>query len=143
MEIAMLRKRRIGRRPILDLKAQIVIPSEYQECKAFWGYAQIVPLLREYLIKHANERIGHSWFTKALIAIGMRPGLVDYQWPLRNEKYNGLWIEMKRIDGREKAKDADQDEWIEKLRKIGHYATYAYGCDHAIKIYTDYVNNRL
>lgn len=139
----MLRKRRIGRRPILDLKAQTLIPSEYQECKAFWGYAQRVPRLGEYLIKHANERIGHSWFTKALIAIGMRPGILDYQWPVPNQKYLGLWLEFKRIDQREKKKDVDQDEWIEKLNKIGHYASYAYGCEHAIKIYTDYVNNRL
>jgi hypothetical protein len=143
MEIAMLRKRRIGRRPILDLKAQTLIPSEYQECKAFWGYAQRIPQLGKYLIKHANERIGHSWFTKALIAIGMRPGLLDYQWPVRNDKYIGLWLEFKRVDQREKKKDADQEEWIENLREIGHYASYAYGCEHAIKIYTDYVNNRL
>jgi len=139
----MLRKRRIGRRPILNLSMQILIPSEYQECKAFWGYAQRIPTLGEYLIKHANERIGHSWFTKALIAIGMRPGLLDYQWPVPNRKYLGLWLEFKRKDQREEKKKPEQDEWIEKLLKIGHYATYAYGCDDAIKIYTDYVNNRL
>ena len=139
----MQRKRRLGRRPILDLTLQILIPSEYQECKAFWGYAQRVPLLKKYLIKHANERIGHSWFTKALIAIGMRPGLTDYQWPLRNNKYVGLWLEMKRIDQRDEPKKPEQDEWIANLLEIGHYATYAYGCEHAIKIYTDYVNNRL
>lgn len=139
----MQRKRRIGRRPILDLKMQVLIPSEYQECKAFWQYAQMIPLLKKFLAKHANERIGHSWFTKALIAIGMRPGLLDYQWPVRNNKYIGLWIEMKRIDQRDKAKDADQDEWIANLLEIGHYATYAYGCDHAIQIYNDYINNRL
>lgn len=138
----MLRKKS-GRRPILDLKAQTLIPSEYQECKAFWGYAQRVPPLRDYLIKHANERIGYSWFTKALIGIGMRVGIMDYQFPVRNDKYIGLWLEFKRVDQRDKKKDSDQDEWIEKLIKIGHYAAYAYGCDHAIKIYTDYVNNRL
>lgn len=139
----MLRKRRIGRRPILNLQLQTLIPSEYQECKAFWGYAQRIPQLRKFLIKHANERIGHSWFTKALIAIGMRPGLLDYQWPVRNQKYIGLWLEFKRIDKREEKKDASQDEWIENLREIGHYASYAYGCEDAIKIYTDYVNNKL
>ena len=143
MEVIMLRTRRTGKRPILKLQSQTLIPSEYQECKAFWEYAQIMMPLRKYLIKHANERIGHSWFTKALIAIGMRPGLLDYQFPVRNDKYIGLWLEFKRIDQRDKPKDKDQDEWIEKLLKIGHYASYAYGCEHAIQIYTDYVNNRI
>lgn len=143
MEVAMLRKRRIGKRPILKLETQTLIPTEYQECKAFWGYAQRVPLLRKYLIKHANERIGHSWFTRALINIGMRPGLTDYQWPIKNQKYFGLWLEVKRIDQRSVKKDEDQEMWIANLREIGHYAAYAYGCDDAIKIYTDYVNNRL
>lgn len=131
------------RRPRLNLAMQRLIPTEYQECKAFWNYAQNVPLLKKYLIKHANERIGYSWFTKALIAIGMRPGLLDYQWPVSNLKYHGLWLEFKRIDQRGKKKDKDQDEWIENLLEIGHYASYVYGCDEAIKVYTDYVNNRL
>lgn len=137
------RKRRIGKRPILDLKTQTLIPSEYQECKAFWQWAQNIPKAKKFLIKQANERNGDSWFTKALIAIGLRPGLPDYQYPIRNDKYIGLWIEVKRIDQRNVKKKPEQDEWLENLRQEGHYSSYAYGCAEAIKIYTDYVNNRI
>jgi hypothetical protein len=139
MEITRFRKKR----GTIDTYLQMLIPSEYQECKAFWEYAQRIQVLREYLIKHANERIGYSWFTKALMAIGMRKGLPDYQLPIQNHKYIGLWIEFKRRDKKNNKKDIDQEKWIENLNKIGHYATYAYGCDDAIRIYQDYINNRI
>lgn len=127
------------------LKMQKIVqelPSEYQECKAFWKWAQFHPLIGEYLIKHCNESQSKSWFIRALISIGMRPGIPDYQFPLSNNKYKGLWIEMKS-----KKKGAKrgilQDKWINKLNKINHYATYAYGCDEAIKITLDYIENRI
>jgi hypothetical protein len=140
----MLRKSRLGKRPILNLKTQTLIPSEYQECKTFWQYATRLGFAED-LIKHANERKERDggWFLKALFAIGFRKGLLDYQYIVANQKYHSLWIEMKRLDHDPKNNKAEQDEWIERLLKKGHYASYAYGCDHAIKIYQDYINNRL
>lgn len=120
-----------------------LIATEYQECKSYWEWAQYHPLLKEFLIKHCNENKSGSWFVKALKAIGMRPGLLDYQYPIPNVKYLGLWIEMKRSDEINKKKRENQGEWIEKLNKVGHYATYAYGCDHAIAITTNYLENRI
>lgn len=137
------KKSRLGRRPILDLKTQTVIPSEYQECKAFWDYCQRVARLGKKIYHIPNEGKRDAWFTKALINIGLTPGALDYHFIPRNDKYLGLWIDMKRIDGRDKKKDVDQDAYIDMLKEIGHYACYAYGCDDAIKIYMDYVNNRL
>lgn len=136
-------KRRAGRRPILDLKTQTLIASEYEECKAFWNYCQQVLHLGKTLIKHANEDRRDAWFAKALVAIGLTHGVCDYQYLVSNGKYHTLWIEMKRIDERGKKTRAEQDDFIEMLKRHGHYATYAYGCDEAIKIYTDYVNNKL
>ncbi len=137
------RKRRIGRRPILNLKTQELIPSEFEECKAFWQYAGIKGF-QDDLIKNANERKENDpWFIKALYAIGFRKGLLDYHYIVANLTYHGLWIEMKRKDQREEKKKPEQDEWIARLLKRGHYASYAYGCDDAIRIYMDYVNNRI
>ena len=141
--MAIVRKRRIGRRPILNLEMTQFIPSEYEECKAFWQYLVRLRLDDDWT-KHANERKGDDvWFIKALYAIGFRKGLPDYQNIVPNEKYHSLWIEMKRVDQRDVKKKPEQDEWIERLLKRGHYATYAYGCDDAIRIYKDYVNNKL
>lgn len=118
-------------------------PTEYQECKAFWQYA-VAMKFNDDLVKHANERMGDpNWFVRALYAIGFRKGLPDYQYIVSNGKYHTLWLEFKRADQREEKKNAEQDEWIERLMKRGHYASYAYGLLDAIKIYTDYINNRL
>jgi hypothetical protein len=135
--------KRRSKRPILNLKTQTFIPSEYQECKAFWQYACLMGF-NDDLIKHANERIGDTpWFIRALFSIGFRKGLLDYQYISANNKYIGLWLEFKRKDQRNEKKMPEQEAWIARLLKKGHYASYAYGCDDAIKIYTDYINNRL
>src|SRR5271165_4979738 len=119
MEEAMLRKRRIGRMPILDLKMQTIIPSEYQECKVFWQYAERLRFSDD-LVKNANERMGDtSWFIKALFAIGFRKGLPDYHYIVANQKYHGLWMEMKRKDQSDEKKKPEQDKWIERLLKRG------------------------
>lgn len=137
------RKRRIGRRPILNLKTQTLIPSEYQECKTFYQYA-VRKGFHEDLVKNANERMGdQGWFIKALIAIGMRKGWPDYHYFVANNKYHGLWLEFKRIDERGKPTPAAQDACIERLKMRGHYACYVYGCDEAIRIFTAYINNEL
>ena len=139
----MLRKRRIGRRPILNLKTQTIIPSEHQECKVFWEYCQRVLRLGLSVFHVANEGMRETWYTKSLISIGLTPGVLDYVFLIPNNKYHGLIIDMKRIDEREKKKKPTQEAFIENCIKSGYYASYAYGCEDAIKIYTDYVNNKL
>lgn len=139
-----VKKKRIGKYQDMDLIERKLIPTEYQECKAFWQYACRAGFSDD-LIKNANERIqvDGGWFIKALYAIGFRKGLLDYQLIRSNEKYHTLWIEMKRIDQRNIKKRPEQDEWIERLLRRGHYAAYAYGCDDAIRIYKEYINNEL
>lgn len=117
--------------------------SEYQECKTYWQWAQYQPQLSEYLIKICNENQNKPWFTKALIAIGMRPGLPDYHYPIPNDNWAGLWIEMKTKKTKKHIKRANQDLWIEKLKRVNHYATYAYGSDDAISITKEYIENRI
>lgn len=108
-----------------------------------WEYAQYHPMLKEFLIKNVNEGKRSKITGYRLKLIGMRAGLPDYHYPVPNKKYHGLWLEIKRKNQKNSKKNKLQEAWIAKLLKIGHYATYAYGCDDAIKIYTDYVNNKL
>lgn len=130
------------RRPIQDPKTLNLVPSEYEECKTFWAYAQLIPITKEFLIKNCNEGLD-GWFRNALIRIGLRTGLLDYHFVPDNKKYKGLWIEMKRRDGQLKPRNKDQEDWIAKLNKIGHYACYAYGCDEAIRIVNLYITDQL
>ena len=119
------------------------ISSEYQECLAFFKWAQYDPILREYLIKIVTEGQRSPQSAYFLKMIGLRPGLPDYYLPIKNDKYNGLWIEMKRVDQRKVQKRDTQDDWIARLLKIGHYATYAYGSTDAIRITQEYLNDRI
>lgn len=136
-----VRKRR--KRPILDPNTKTLILSEYEECKAFWQYACAMGF-SEDLTKNANERMGDPrWFIKSLVAIGFRKGLPDYIYWRPNKKYHTLWIEMKRKDERGKETRLEQDDCIARLIKTGHYATYAYGCDDAIRIYNNYITNQI
>ena len=139
----MMRKRRIGRRPILNLKTQEIIPSERQECLLFWEYCQTKLKLGLSVFHVPNEGKRDEWYAKALKAIGLTPGVLDYIFLKPNHKWHALIIDMKRRDERSKPKKATQEAFIENAMKEGYYATYAYGFDDALKIYTDYVNNRI
>ena len=116
--------------------------TEYQECKAFWQFAQKMGWADD-IIKHANERMDKGWFIRALVYIGMRKGLPDYQYIVANEKFHGLWMEFKRPELRGKKHNKEQNEWIARLLKRGHYARYVYGADDAIKLMMDYIHNRI
>jgi hypothetical protein len=137
----MLRKK--GRRPLLDLKAQKIIPSEFEECKAFWDYCQRVLRLGMTIYHIPNEGARAKWHTQALVGIGLTSGIPDYHFVPENGRYRGLWVEMKRVDGREKKKEVEQERCIAMLLALGHYACYAYGAVDAINILDSYVKNKL
>lgn len=118
--------------------------TEQKHCELFYAWAEHNPNLGEYLIKNVNEG-KRSWFTARLLKlIGFRAGIPDYQYPVPNERYIGLWIEMKRTELKGKKNSNNfQELWLEKLKKVGHYATYAYGYADAIAITKAYLENRL
>jgi hypothetical protein len=119
------------------------VNAEYSECKKFWQYAKYHPILKQYLIKICNEGKRSPIAGKKLLDIGMRSGLPDYFLPIPNKNWYGLWLEMKRVDGRNKKKDEKQEEWIAKLIKVCYYATYTYGFDDAVRIVKDYLDDRI
>jgi len=116
--------------------------SEYQECLYFFQWSQLQHF-GQYLIKIVNEGTRTPKQAYQLRSIGMRAGLPDYYLPLPNAHWAGLWLEMKRRDRQRMVRDPRQDDWIAKLLKIGHYATYAYGWDEAASITTRYLSNQL
>lgn len=126
-----------------NIDGKKVIPSEHDECLRFWQWAQLNPLLATYLIKNVNEGKRSFYVGKRLKAIGLRKGLPDYHLPYPNKNWRGLWLEMKRVDGKNKAKDHDQILWINKLRAIKQFAIFCYGADDAINAVIDYLNDRL
>lgn len=120
-----------------------LIPTEQDECIAFYSWAQTIPNLKDFLIHIPNEGKRTPWGGKKLLAMGLKPGIPDYFYPVANETFHGLWIEMKRKDPKLHKKNPLQQSWIISLGILGYYATYAYGADHAIKIVTDYMADKL
>lgn len=100
-------------------------------------------MLKENMTKNVNEGQYEGWYVNALKAIGLRKGFPDYVLILPNNKYHSLWIEMKRVPERGKKMRQEQIEWIERLNKNGHYASFTFGADEAIQICNDYLNNKL
>jgi hypothetical protein len=117
------------------------LATEYEECKLYYDWTQTMPALKDNVAKITNEgkrslRIGHL-----LVSIGLRKGFPDYFIHVRNERYGGLFIEMKRRFNF--THDAHQDAYIARLLEQGYYACYAKGADAAIKITLDYLADSL
>lgn len=119
------------------------IPTEMQECRAYWEWVQTVPLLRDYIYKIVNEGKRSPIQGKQLQLIGLRKGLPDYHYPVANAKWNGFWLEMKKRNLREKVIPAHQKAWLEKLIRIDQYATFAFGWEDAAAKTMDYLNNKV
>ena len=70
---------------------------------------------------------------------GFKPGVSDVQLTVSRGGYHGLWVEMKRSNGKEKDVSDDQAAHIELMRELGHMADWAAGADEAIKITKKYM----
>lgn len=122
---------------------KIVVPNEYDECKGYYQWTQLNPLTRGYVTKILNEGKRDPKSGAFLKAIGMQKGYPDYFISVPNDKYHGLFIEMKRIDGKEKPKDINQISWINKLNGKGYCARFCYGSKEAIELTIKYLNNTI
>jgi len=84
-------------------------------------------------------------FTSMKQAIKMKmtgyvKGFPDLQICEPNEKYHGLFIEVKTDKG---VVSKEQKEWIKQLNKRGYYATYVKGSEDAIKLIDAYFQNAI
>lgn len=69
--------------------------------------------------------------------MGLKRGIPDICLPVPNEKYNGLWIELKADKTKRLTKE--QKEWLEKLNRYGYKALRCNGADEAIDTIKDYL----
>jgi hypothetical protein len=114
-------------------------PTEDEEQLVLMQWVQYQRDPRVALIFHIpNGGIRNIATAKRLKALGVRAGVPDLFLPVPNEKYHGLWIELKRRRGG--AISALQLEWIEALRAQGYQVIIAKGADEAIAAVTVYLN---
>ncbi|HEX4373881.1 MAG TPA: hypothetical protein VHZ50_11315 [Puia sp.] len=127
----------------LEKRSAPDIPSEMMECRAYWEWAQNIPVLRDYLYKIVNEGKRSPILGRQLKNIGLRRGIPDYHFPVANDKWNGFWLEMKTRNKRTSSLPDHQEEWVEKLIRIDHYATFAYGWEDAADKTMAYIKNKV
>lgn len=69
--------------------------------------------------------------------MGLSKGVPDLFLAYPNNKYHGLWIELKADATKRVSKE--QKEWINKLNKYGYKATVCFGADAAIQEIKNYL----
>ncbi len=77
---------------------------------------------------------------KKMKAEGFKTGVSDVQLTVSRGGYHGLWVEMKRVNGKEKDVSSDQMSHIILMRELGHKAEWAAGAEEAIKITKAYMD---
>ena len=122
-----------------QMRQSKVITSEYSESKAFNDWLLWQPKL--FGVHHVNEGKRSPIEGKRLKQIGMTAGLPDFQIFCANDNWHGLFIEMKQKHKRNHKMPEHQVKFHEKLLARKYYATFAFGCDDAINITTQYLAN--
>ncbi|RGX53202.1 VRR-NUC domain-containing protein [Anaerotruncus sp. AF02-27] len=116
------------------------IPTESEEQQQLFLWAQWMegqhPELA--LLHHIPNEGKRSKATGGrLVAEGLRKGVPDICLPVPNAIYHGLYIELKRINGRA---SEDQKRWISALNNQGYRAAICFGWDEAAKVIMSYLN---
>lgn len=111
-----------------------MIPTEDEEQKTVISWCRIQesrwPELR--LIYHVpNEGKRSKTTAAAEKAMGLRAGVSDLCLPVSTWLYNGLYLEMKALDGK---LTKEQEEFLTAVGKQGYCCCACWGADAAIKV---------
>ena len=87
-----------------------------------------------------NERRASIPRRVALKRAGVRKGIPDIVVPVSNDKYSGLYIEMKVKPNKA---SPEQMAILRQLNSVGNYAVHCWSAQDAIEIINKYVANKL
>lgn len=93
---------------------KLPVPREHQEATAFMDMVRLHehahPDLR-WLFAVPNGGYRNPITAKKMRAEGCRPGVYDYCWPLRTQRYPGLFLELKRLTGKPSPEQVEFGAW--------------------------------
>lgn len=119
-------------------------PSEHDEQVTVIAWASMQPYNGGKVIDwlwatpNGGRRDGREAFN--LRAEGVKSGVPDLQLALPNDKYHGLFIEMKRSKRSLSKVSEMQKAMIERLNNAGYLALVCYGADEAIEAIKGYLS---
>lgn len=90
-----------------------------------------------YHIPNGGSR--NAWEGARFKRLGVMPGIPDICIPLARKSYHGLYIELKRANGKMNDLRESQKWWLEWLNRQGYLALVAFGYEHARRIVEDYL----
>lgn len=117
-------------------KVQISSSSEYDEQVIVIQYCDLkrIPV---FAIPNGGSR--NKIEAAKMQASGVKAGVPDLCIPVPCGEYHSLYIEMKY--GKNKTSQM-QDEWIERLRSLGHKVCVCYGANAAIDEIEKYLSGK-
>lgn len=120
------------------------IPTELQEQIAIFQWADLMK--GKYpMLKYMNASLNGVRLTIGQATLAKKSGMVkgypDIFLPVRNETYNGLFIELKRV--KNGVVSNEQKDFISFLNSQGYLAVVCKGSQTAIDTIKSYLNNTL
>jgi hypothetical protein len=94
----------------------------------------------DFIIHISNEGARHPVYGKQLVLQGLKCGVSDYFFAYPVAPYHGCWIELKRKGAPASEVKDNQRIWLDRMNRVGYYATVAFGWEHAWEILTNYLN---
>ena len=120
----------------MAVKPNLIPSSEYDEQVTVVQYCDIKRIAC-FAIPNGGSR--NRIEAARMQASGVKAGVPDLCIPVPSGKYHSLYIEMKY--GRNKT-SPKQDEWIERLQKLGHKVCVCYGANQAIDEIEKYLSGK-
>lgn len=140
-------------KPLKLVERTLPPPSENQEQRALVQWIKLHPKLKDHVMKLNNEgqrTPGQTWNLKMMgLCIGASDLFLAYPVKRANgEWYHGLWVEMKRNkkycpSERSTETWKMQEDFQERMKKMGYAAKFCYGCSDAIKVIERYLEGSL
>jgi len=102
------------------------------------------PTIRDYFCKNNNEgkrTQAQGWNLKLM---GLRPGVSDLAIFYPTKTYHGLWLEVKcnkhySPSARKTDTWLQQEEWIERMKRVGFAGEFCYGFMDGKRIIDEYL----
>lgn len=120
----------------LSISSATGSPLEHDEQK---GLIVLCDMMRaqypELELLYANPNAGRRsvWEVGRLKAEGWKAGLSDLTLPVARRGFHGMYLELKRADGREADLSKEQRWWLAKLSEQGYFAIWCAGAAAAWK----------
>ena len=116
-----------------------IVPTEYQEHLSLMQWIRYRKDIEPYFIHIPNEGKRDPKTGNILKAMGLKKGVSDFFLAYPVYPYAGLWIELKRLE--KSVISEEQQDWIDKMRRMHYQAHFAYGWEEAKAIIEGYLDN--